>query len=323
MKALIFNETGSPADVLSFEETAKPVPAPDEVLIKVIANPINPSDYFFIQGTYRFKPAFPQVAGLEGAGTIESAGSEVPLPLGALVAFSGLGAWAEYVVVKADAVILLPADFPITKAAQFYLNPFTAWGLLDEAKVSAGDWLLLTAAGSAVSKIIIQLARLRNIRVIGTVRNPDQTEELKEMGAEEVLTPGDELTDRLTDITSGRGIDAALDAVGGQTGTHILQSLKPDGRLIIYGLFSKEPVQFHNSLFIYKNLNVKGFGIRGYLQQQNRAEREAMITTLINAIGNPSFQLPATKTFGLPEFKAALKEDSEKGRKGKVIFSER
>lgn len=321
MKALIFNQTGNPVEVLSLEEIAKPAPAPDEVLIKVLASPINPSDSFFIQGTYRLKPEFPQIAGLEGAGRIEAAGHNVHLSEGTLVAFTFKGTWAEYVTVPADSVILLPKNFPVEKAAQFYLNPTTAWGLLDEAKVEAGDWLLLTAANASVSRIVIQLARLRNIKVIGIIRDLKQAEELKNMGAEEVLKQDDNLSDRVNEITSGKGIDAALDAVGGKTGTQVLKSLKAKGRLIIYGLLSKDPVQFHNSLVIYKNLEIKGFGIRGYLQSQSPQQRTEMIKLLIEAIKNPSFQLPVESTFHLNQFKEALEAGAKGGRKGKIIFS--
>lgn len=87
MKILNFNKAGNPADVLSFTEKEKPVPGNNEVLIKVLGSPIQPADYFFINGTYRFKPEFPQTAGLEGAGIIESPGKNVPDVTGKLVSF--------------------------------------------------------------------------------------------------------------------------------------------------------------------------------------------------------------------------------------------
>lgn len=321
MKALIFNQTGKPQEVLSLAEIEKPVPANDEVLVRMLASPIHPADSFFIQGTYRFKPVFPQVAGLEGAGIIEAAGRDVNLVAGTLVAFDARNSWAEYVNVPARSVIPLPPGFPIEKASQFYLNPFTAWGLLDESMVKEGDWLLLTAANSTVSKIAIQLAHIRNIRIIAVVRNLQQSDELKALGATEVLKLDDEFINKVKEITSGKGVNAALDAVGGPTGTNVLQCMAAGGTVVIYGLLSKDPVRFHNSTIIYKNLCLKGFGVRGYLQSQDALQKEEMITFLIEAIKKQSFQLPVAGTFALDQFKEALKAEAETGRKGKILFS--
>lgn len=322
MKALIFNQTGDPKEVLSLSELERPIPKEHEVLIKVLASPINPSDSFFIQGTYRFKPEFPQVAGLEGAGMIEALGDNVHLPVGALVSFTsrGRGVWAEYIIAREEDIIILPNDFPVEKAAQFYLNPFTAWGLLDESTVKERGWLLLTAANSTVSKIVIQLARIRNSRIVAVVRDLQQSQELKAQGATEVLKQDDELIDKINEITSGKGSDAALDAVGGTAGTNVLQSMAAGGKVIIYGLLSKEPVQFHNSLIIYKNLHIKGFGIRGYLQSQTKLQRTEMINTLTEIMAKPSFQLPIEKSFPLEQFKEAFSAEAQRGRKGKIIF---
>ncbi len=321
MKALIFNQAGEPGNVLSLADLSKPIPGIKEVLVKVIGSPIHPADTFFIRGTYRFKPEFPQIAGLEGAGIIEDIGSGVNLPLGALVAFDSRKAWADYVTVPEESVIVLPRDFPVEKAAQFYLNPFTAWGLLDESNAKAGGWLLLTAGGSTVSRIVIQLARLKNIRAIAVVRNLQIAEELKTLGAETVLKQDDaELSARINEITGGKGVDAAADAVGGKTGTQILQGMAVNGRVIIYGLLSADPVQFYNPTVIYKNLVIKGFGIRGYLQGQSHEQREEMIRTLTDIIAKPSFQLPVAQSFPLERFKEALEADGQGKRTGKIIF---
>src|SRR5882757_4092386 len=143
MKTIVFNTTGKAEEVLELIQKETPVPGDHEVLVKMAASPINPSDLFFIQGTYRFKPSFPdQTAGFEGAGIVERAGREVSIAPGTLVAFFYKQAWAEYVVLPAKDLAVLPPDFPIEKAAQFSLNPFTAWGLLDAAQPLGGEWML-------------------------------------------------------------------------------------------------------------------------------------------------------------------------------------
>src|ERR1700678_4213696 len=108
MNTLAFNRTGSPEEVLQIIQKEKPLPGDKEVLVKVLAVPINPSDIYFIEGKYRFKPEFPdQTAGLEGAGIVEKAGRGVSIPEGALVSFFSGNTWAEYVLVPADELAVL------------------------------------------------------------------------------------------------------------------------------------------------------------------------------------------------------------------------
>ncbi len=291
------------------------------MLIKVLGSPIQPADYFFINGTYRFKPEFPQTAGLEGAGIVESPGKNVPDITGKLVSFFERSAWAEYIVVPKESIVILPDSFPINKAAQFYLNPFTAWGLLEESKMNAGEWLLLTAANSTVSRLVIQLAKLRGINVIAAIRDVRQTSKLTALGADAVVFIEDEhFSEQINTITSGTGFHAALDAVGGTAGTKILQNMATNGRVIIYGLLSKKPVQFFNSQVIYKNLEIKGFGIRGFLQRQTKEQKDKMVKTLIDEIAKPSFELPVASSFSLEQFKEALAANDERGITGKIIF---
>lgn len=321
MKILNFNKVGNPADVLRFAEKENPTPGDNEVLIKVLGSPIQPADIMFIEGRYRFKPEFPQTAGLEGAGIVETSGKNAPDVTGKLVSFFERGAWAEYIVVSKESIVILPDNFPIDKAVQFYLNPFTAWGLLEESKLNAGKWLLLTAANSTVSHLVIQLAKLRGINVIAGVRDLKQTSELITLGADAViLMEGAQFSEQINAITSGTGVHTALDAVGGMAGTNILQNMAANGRVIIYGLLSKEPVQFFNSQIIYKNLEVKGFGIRGFLKGLSKVQRNEMVQTLIEEIAKPSFELPVAGAFSLERFKEALAANDKRGTIGKIIF---
>ena len=322
MKTLSFNQTGNPADVLMFTKKAKPVPGDNDVLIKVTGSPVHPADFMFVEGRYRFKPEFPQTAGLEGSGIIEASGKNVSDARGKLVAFDARGAWAEYVVAHKESVVILPDNFPVNKATQFFLNPFTAWGLLETSKLNAGEWLLLTAANSTVSRLVIQLSKLRKIKIIAAVRDIKHAEELSALGADAViLAEHEQFSERINTITSGVGIHAALDAVGGNMGTKILQNMATNSRVIIYGLLSKSPVQFFNSEVIFKNLEIKGFGIRGFLQEQTNEQKKEMIQTLIKEIAKPSFELPVAGSFTLERFEKALVANDHRDTAGKIIFN--
>ena len=322
MQAIVFNKVGSREEVLTVIEKEQPVPADGEVLVKMLASPINPADTFFIRGTYRFQPEFPdQTAGFEGAGIVERVGKGVTVAAGALVAFFFRRAWAEYAVVPAAELAVLPGNFPIEKAAQFSLNPFTAWGLLEAAQPVAGEWMLLTGANSSVSQIVIQLAHKRGVRIIALVRDLVQADGLRAIGAEEVLDIDDQgLGRRVQELTDGKGFNVALDAIGGAIGTKIFENIAPFGRFVLYGSMRKEPAQYFNAQMVYKNLLVKGFGVRAYLNDQSAGERTNMIQSLVEALGDPAFQLPVAQSYGLDQFKEAIRENGRRGREGKILF---
>lgn len=321
MKALVFEETGEPQEVLKLADILKPEPGPDDVRLKVLGCPIDPADELFIEGRYRYRPVFPQTAGLEGAGLIDAVGKNVDLPQGALASFLYGKAWAEYTVIPQSLLFVLPDDFPVEKAIQFSLNPFTTWGLLEKADLESGDWLLMTAGNSAVARIITQIARVRGINVILTVRSPGHSEGLKALGASEVINTSDQtVIDEVQRITDGEGVTCVIDAVGGKTGTEVLQCLAPNGKMIIYGLLSPDNVRFHNSLFIYKNVSISGFGVRGFLEKQSSKQRKEMVDSLIDLMGNDRFQLDVTTSYPPDKFKEAFAAFKQRGKMGKVIF---
>lgn len=320
MKAIYFEQTGDAQSVLSVKQFDKPTPKANQVIVKLLGSTINPADFFFISGTYRFKPEFPQIAGLEGAGIIDSVGEGVDLPVGTLVSFFSKNTWAEYAAIPKDDVMVLPPDFPVEKASQFSLNPMTAWGLLERADVKAGDWLLLTAGNSVVSKLIIQLARLRNINVIAAVRHEQSTTTLTAYGAQVVNVAQHDLIESVQQITNGMGVNVALDAVGGETGTSVLKCLQANGKLIIYSRLSPNPMQLYNSDVVYKNISISGFGLRSYLQSKTDEQKAEIIQSLIKIIGDPEFKMEIAASFPLDEYKEATKTAAESKKEGKVLF---
>jgi NADPH:quinone reductase-like Zn-dependent oxidoreductase len=321
MNALTFQKAGEAEEVLALQDIARPVPGPGEILIRVKASPINPSDRFFIHGTYRFKPAFPQTAGLEGAGVVEATGAGVSVPAGSLVSFDGRGAWAEYAVVPETSVVVLPDTFPLEKAAQFYLNPFTAWCLLEAVRLSPGEWLCVTAATAAVSGIVIQLARSRGIRTIATVRQGGFPAELETLSPDLILEQDQQdFASRVLEATGGAGVKGVLDAVGGETASGLIGCMAPGGHIVVYGMLSPAEVRYHNTQLIYRNLTISGFGIRNALGRQTSEERKTMISTLAREISRPAFYLPVSASYALDEFADALRAEATPGRKGKVIL---
>ena len=321
MKVLYFEHEGEALDVLQLKETAVPEPGENEVRINWMGSSINPADIFFIRGKYRFKPQFPQIAGLEGAGIVDKAGRNVQISPGTLVAFLYKNAWAEYVIVPEKELFVLPEDFPVEKAIQFVLNPATAWGLIHRAGLQAGDWLLLSAGNSSVSSIITQIARTRGIQVISIVRSAEYGSRLKALGAAAVINSSNEsIIERVQQLTGGKGATAAIDAVGGDTGTQMTQALSVNGRQIAYGVLSPEPVQVHNSLFVYRNISYSGFGIRGLLESLSAKEKKEMAASLIDLLISPDFKMDISASFRLDEFQSAFQLYASGAENGKIIL---
>jgi NADPH:quinone reductase-like Zn-dependent oxidoreductase len=181
--------------------------------------------------------------------------------------------------------------------------------------------MLLTGANSALGRIIIQLAVQKGIRIIALVRDMAQAAELQSLGAKLVYHLDDpHLADHIQQTTEGKGLPAALDTIGGPLLTTIIQNMAPFGRLIIYGRIKDEPAQFDNGQILYKNLTIRGFGVRSFLSGQTKTQRADMIQQLAALIGQPSFQLPVTETFPWQQFKKALQQNNQSGRSGKTLL---
>lgn len=321
MKAIIFNQTGLPEEVLTLEEIPVPEPAENEIRVKMLASPVNPADLLFIDGKYRIKPTFPQVAGLEGAGVVDKCGQKATIAKGTLVSFRHKCTWAEYVVVPAEKATMLPSDFPIEKACQFSLNPVTSFALLDEVQdIKSDEWLLLTAGKSAVSKIIIQMARLRQMNVIAVSRSENDFAELKSLGAAVTLTDNPAtIGESIQLATNGKGVKFVLDSVGGSLITEILKNMQPFGKLVLYGLMSSENVVFHNSTIVFKNLSVKGFGVDAWLRSLSSEKREQTFDNLISMLKDPGFQMPVAAKYHFEDFISALQQ-MQTSRNGKILL---
>lgn len=320
MKAIVFNNNGKPQGMLSVVEVAKPICKGNEVLVKMIKSPINPADILFIAGEYRYKPQFPQIAGLEGVGIVEESMFE-NVPQGSLVAFRHFNTWAEYVAVPLDKLNILPKDFPIDKAAQFSLNPLTAYALLEESGAKNGDCIVLTSGASTVSKLIIQLSKSKGIKVISIVRNQRDVLSLQEIGVEKVLTTDENLEEIIPNLIGNARLQAVIDAVGGEQTTTLLKTISPNGRLLLYGLLSKDNVSFHNSDIIFKNITISGFGIDGWLMKQSTDKIADAKQKLIANIQNDDFSMPVDSTWEMNKVKDAFDRMNQNNVDGKILLS--
>ena len=321
MKAIIFNRIAESKDALSVIETKIPTCKEDEVLIRMLKSPINPADILFIEGKYRQKPIPNQIIGFEGVGIVENTNLSNESLKGKLVAFRHQNVWAEYVAVPLEKLALLPDDFSIDKASLFSLNPMTAQALIQESGVKNGDWLILTAGASSVSKLIVQLTKGLGIRIISIVRNSKDIEPLKLLGVDAVLTTDDNIKEIIPQLIGNGRLQAVIDSVGGSQTSDLIKLISPNGRLILYGLQSNDNVTFHNSDIIFKNLTISGFGIDSWLSRQSSDSIFKLKQNLISRIKNEGFIIPIDSQWNFNDFKKAFDRMESNNLKGKVLLT--
>ena len=240
MKAVRFDSHGNPPDVLTVQDAPTPTPGRGEVLVRMLASPVNPSDLLYIEGRYGLKPTFPATPGFEGVGVVEQSGGGLLgwFRKGKRVAVLGsrTGGWAEYAVAPAKQVVPVPDELPDDQAATFFVNPATAVVLTTQVlAVPKGEWLLQTAAGSALGKMVIALGKKHGFRTVNVVRRREQVDELKALGADAVLVDADgPIAEQVRAATGQAGVKYAIDPVGGETGAQVVEALDDgrDGRLL-------------------------------------------------------------------------------------------
>jgi len=228
----------SGVEALRVEKRPVPKPGKDEVLVKVAASPINPSDLAVLQGRYGFKPAPPLVPGGEGSGTVVAVG---PGPMGryflgkrvaCLWNGKGDGVWAEYVVTTTKGGALpLDESVSLEQGAMSAINPMTASAFLEIAKKGRHKAIVLTAAASALGQMVNRLGRSEGVQIINVVRREAQVELLKRQGATVVLNSSESNFDQqLHDACHRYEARLAFDAVAGPLTGQLLQALPPHSK---------------------------------------------------------------------------------------------
>lgn len=324
MLSIRFDQFGEPADVLRVVECPKPAPGVGEVLVRMRARPIHPSDLLTVRGLYGSLPTLPATPGVEGAGAIEAIGPNVQdwqtgqrvIPL------ATPGTWQEYHIVKADQLIPTPDTISDTIAAQFVVNPFTAWVMTtEELRLEPGQWLLQTAAGSTLGRVVLQIAQLRGFKTINVVRRRKQAEELKALGADEVVCTADEnLVERVMEITDKAGVPAAIDAVGGQTGADTARSLGLHGMMLSYGLLSSEAIPIDGLHMIFRCSTVRGFWLRDWFRTVPVERRHAVSAELLRLMAGGKIAPPIEAEYPLKDAVKAVQHAERCGRQGKVLL---
>ncbi|MBN9118265.1 MAG: zinc-dependent alcohol dehydrogenase family protein [Planctomycetes bacterium] len=326
MKRVVFDRFGPPAEVLRIEDDV-PAPQPGfgEVLVRMLASPVNPSDLMYVAGKYGLKPALPATPGFEGVGVVEATGGG-PLAWwrkGKRVAVINdrIGNWAEYTVTKARQVVPVPDEMSDEQAASFFVNPATALAMTqDVLKVPRGAWLLQSAAGGELGKMVIRLGYKLAFRTINVVRRREQVEELKKLGADHVIVESDGPIPEQVRKLVPDGVRYAIDPVGGATGAQVIASLSHGGRCLLYGSLSDEPVSVHPRYFIGNDLRVEGFWLGAWAKKQGVLTMLKLFRRVRALMREGVLQTHFAATYPLEDVAKAVEHAAAPGKGGKVLL---
>jgi NADPH:quinone reductase-like Zn-dependent oxidoreductase len=320
MTAARLQAFGKAGEVLRVEDHATPAPGKGEILVEMLAAPVNPADLNVIEGKYGELPELPETIGNEGAGRVAALGSDVSdFAVGDLVLPLARANWTSHLVVPAGQAVKLPAGLDPFQAAMLTVNPPSAWGMLEDfGTLNPGDWIVQNAANSAVGRCVIQIARSRGVRTLNVVRREELVAELSAIGADAVVLESVDLREVAPRICEGRLPKLALNAVGGASALNLANALADGGTVVTYGAMGRQPLKIPNGLLIFRGLSFQGFWLRRL--QQDGARLRGVIGELAALSLAGCLHMPVHRVFGLRDVLAAVEEAGREQRSGKVLL---
>lgn len=269
MRAIVVETLGAP-EVLHFRrDMAVPEPGRNEARVRVEASGVNFIDVYYRTGLY--KTNVPFVPGMEACGIVDAVGSGVQdVTVGQRVAYvAGLGSYAEYAVVPAEKLVVVPAGVEPRQAAALMLQGMTAHYLANSTyPLEAGNVALVHAGAGGVGLLLTQIAKAKGATVITTVSTDRKARLSREAGADHVVRYTEtDFAAETRRITDGRGVDVVYDSVGKTTYEKSIDCLRPRGMFVLFGassgpvppidlqllsskgsLFATRPTLFHYTL---------------------------------------------------------------------------
>jgi NADPH:quinone reductase-like Zn-dependent oxidoreductase len=306
MKAIVAHEYGGP-EVLKYEDAARPEPKDDQILVRVIAAGVNPVDGMIVSGIFSKdkKLAAPMTPGADIAGIVEKVGSKVTKfkngdAIYAYLSLKNNGGYADYAVANEKEAAIKPQSISFEQAAAVPIVALTAWqALVDSAKLSAGQSVLIHGGSGGVGMFAIQIAKARGAKVFATASTANQ-DFLKELGADVAI---DYKTQKFEDVA--KDVDVVLDSVGGDTLARSYAVLKKGGFIATL-----------NADVDQNELNKRGLhGV--FINVRPNSEELAEIGKLIDA---KKIKVVVSQTFPLSDAAKAAQQSATGHTRGKIVL---
>jgi NADPH:quinone reductase-like Zn-dependent oxidoreductase len=306
-RTIKFAQAGGP-EVLEFIEMEVPAPGPNEVRIKVKAIGINRAESMWRQDDYIEPVKFPAGLGYEAAGVVDAVGRDVAgIAVGDAVnvipsfSMNQYATYGEVILVPDYAVVPHPKSLSFAEAASIWMIFVTAYGaLIEDAKVTKGDFVMIPAASSSVGLAAIQIANYAGATTIALTRTAKKKKQLIEAGAAHVIaTEETDLVREVMRITDGKGARVAFDPIGGLSFAKLISALSFQGIAFIYGALSEDPTSLPVLQMIAKVVTVKAHNI--WLTSGDPVRRKAAVEFVLAGLERGAFKPVIDRSFTFDE----------------------
>ena len=326
MLALRITRPGGP-EVLDLEERPAPLPGPSDLLVRVRATALNRADLLQLRGGYPAPPGVPaDVPGLEYAGEVLAIGPLVRrFKVGdRVMGLVGGGAFAEQLVTHEREALPVPENLDFTQAAalpEAYLTAFDA--LVLQGGLRLGETVLIHAVASGVGSAAVQLCRALGARVLGTGRNAEKLSRASAWGVEKTVlcdTSPPRFADTVREATGGRGVDLALDLVGGDYLPETLRAMAPQGRILLVGLVAGRQASVELDVLLTRRLRLTGTVLRSRPPEEKMALAQAAERHLLPLFRSGALTPIIDAVYPLREAREALSRMARNETVGKLVL---
>ncbi len=314
MKALVITRFGGP-EVLELQQVPDAHPAPEQLLVKVEAGGLNFADLLTARGGYAGTPKPPLTAGREFAGREDSGGRRV-------MGYTQWAAFAEKTVVHRNLAWPIPEDWTAEQAAAFPVNFFTAYfaywkaGLLETA---SGARVLIHAVAGGVGTAAVEIGKILGVEMYGTSSSEDKLARVRELGLHHGINYKQrDYVQAIKDLTSGEGVDAVFEMLGGEHVAKSVKCVRDFGRVIVYGSATGEIPQLDTRLLYAKGASVHGLWL-SYLSA-NRPLMESAWKQLSEWLAAGKLHPVIGKVFPLEQAREAYTLMQEGKNYGKIVL---
>lgn len=320
MRVVLCEELGPP-EALVVRDVNMPEPGAGQVRIAVKAAGVNYVDGLIAAGRYQVKVPVPFTPGSELAGLVDAVGPDVQaLAVGDRVFVTlGVGAFSEYVIARANAVVKIPDELDFARAASFHQSYLTAWfAFKRRTTIRPGETVVVTGAGGGIGLAAIDIAVALGARVIAVASTAEKRDMAMAMGAYAAIDQTTEdVKTRLRELSDG-GVDVVYDAVGGDVAEQCLRALKFDGRFLVIGFTAGIP-RVPLNLVLLNNRTVVGVEWGGWVMR-NVEENAALIQEVLVEIAAGRLHPIAPDERPLERAPQAISDLLERRAAGKIVL---
>jgi NADPH2:quinone reductase len=319
VRAIQISEFGGP-DVLELVDVPVPAPGEGEVLIRVNRAGLNFADTHQRENSYLAKYELPLTPGGEVAGVVERAGGGFDEGQ-RVVALVRSGGYAEYAVAPAPTTFPLPEGVEEGAALAMLVQGLTAWHLYrTSAKLAEGETVVVHAAAGGVGSLAVQLGKPFGAgRVIATASTEEKRQLALELGADVAVdVKAEDLTAALIEANEGAKVDVVLEMAGGAVFEQSLDALAPFGRLVTYGIASREPNEVQTGRLMRKSLGVLGFWLVDLLRRPDLMGDS--LRDLFERVARGELRVVVAETYPMSEVRRAHEDLEARRTSGKLLL---